>query len=565
MEKINTKINSLLQNALKTSRQFVASGDTEKACLTLQNFLIEVGEYAVILRELGRIKMLEKKPQEAVPLFERVLELIEADKVSFEQNSVNDDSSPITLKPDEEDNLSRSDLTYFEEISHEAVTSRSYYDFDEDSICDSVTVPQPEIINQNQKNEQEVNLFDTIPATLDFDASNNSLVDSSIELVSEDELLELAISDIVDDDPEYVIDEAVIDINNHVGYIYKYSWEEYEPTGVEYDDELEKYDFLNLATENKVTRLERARQIALEIGYEHDWDEDGINTLIDVFFKYGWSNTQKSIRREIELGLTPEELLLADQVRDIWREYPEYSETSEIPKNYRQRKEKTISDILFEDSNVFQKYFHLSWPTALILIRSYDKYPDPAEIEKLLIDLYDTWRNKASLIKDNHSFRHYIEYKLGHGINTLNSHLCYNFDLEFYDSQFSDTDNSNQLYKASELRKNLLTLGVDIESLDIHRIDSCKKLNYPNEEELDDPASMIESKDSPSHNIIEKYESIASYKVGEMVKINSGRFIGYEGKILNINEENQKLKILVSYSCQWKELTIKYTNVTRIL
>ena len=59
-------------------------------------------------------------------------------------------------------------------------------------------------------------------------------------------------------------------------------------------------------------------------------------------------------------------------------------------------------------------------------------------------------------------------------------------------------------------------------------------------------------------------KNIPSSNIGDMVKINTGRFKDYEGKIIGINITKQKFKILISVSCQWTELTIKFDNVINI-
>ena len=551
MENVNTKLNSLIQNALITSRRLVASGDAETACSILQNFINEEGEHAVILRELGRIKMLQKRPHEAVPLFERVLELIDAEKIVFEQKPILSVPLSISLNLIEQENLSDSDLSFIESVSHEMEAKRNYYEFDDDSLNDATTTSQSETISQYLKTTQKSSQVDNPQDVLDSVEFEN-ILDESFDEITEEELFGLDFSQIIDEttESESLEDIPFFDPTNLTNFAFEYSWEEYEPVGVEYDDEITENEIFSLPTENRLTRLERARQVALELGDEYDWDEDGIDVLTKIFFKHGWNATRRSMRWELDAGVTPFELLLAEKAREIWFEYTEFSEARH------------------GRYGISHKYLNLSWPNALLLIRSFGAYPDPAEIEKLLIDLYDTYQNKASLIDAYGSFTKYLEYHIGRGRSALRESPWLSFDANDYEAEAEalDLEGVDKICSQKNLHSALLELGIHIECLDIHRIDSCLKSKPTIQEDMDNQAGTIE-KNNKSTQIQSQHDctkNIPSSKIGDMVKINSGRFKNYEGQIIGINITKQKFKILISLSCQWTELTIKFDKVINI-
>ncbi len=547
----NERLQSQLKNALHESKQLVTSGQTDMACTLLENFLTEEDENAVILSELGRIKMLQRKPHEAVPLFERALTLFQAEKLISEQKNKQNNTSIISVNIVASEHLSESDLSFIEEISHKVMAKRKYYEFDDDeSSTVAVITPYSETISQYLHNTQKIDQDEIFQEHQDSNGSETTLDELSDELISEEESFGLDFSDIIEEttESEVLEDTFYDDAASLTDFAYEHAWEEYEPTGVECDDEITENDIFSLPVDNRLTRLERARQVALELGDEYDWDEDGIDVLTEIFFKHGWSSTRRSMRRELDAGVTPFELLLAEKAREIWFEYTEFSEA-------RHRR-----------YGISHKYIHLSWPNAFLLIRSFGAYPDPAEIEKLLIDLYYTYHNKASLIGVYGSFTQYLEYHIGRGRSALKDSPWLSFNANEYEAETLDLEGVDKICSQKNLHSDLLALGVDLESLDIHRMDSCRKFKYPIQEDTDNQVGKIENSNK-STQIQSQYDdtkNIPSSNIGDMVKINTGRFKDYEGKIIGINITKQKFKILISVSCQWTELTIKFDNVINI-
>jgi hypothetical protein len=126
----------------------------------------------------------------------------------------------------------------------------------------------------------------------------------------------------------------------------------------EYDEFPTRDDHKNVDTEGKLSRRERAHQIAMDLGFRYRWCErNDIELLADVFETYWWSAAKRSMERELDAGLLPEELRLALEVRRVWENYVEFGENF---KGY--------------------SYPILGWPLALEIVRSFNGYPkvDPS-------------------------------------------------------------------------------------------------------------------------------------------------------------------------------------------
>lgn len=150
-----------------------------------------------------------------------------------------------------------------------------------------------------------------------------------------------------------------------------------------------RHELFNLP--DRLTRAERALQIAIRVGEEFDWDKNGIKILATIFNRYWWSSSQTAMRRAIELGMTPKELILADKLRQMWLEYPEFWSA------------------MNKSGEIFHQYSLISWPTALKIIRSFNSYPQIEEVEALLNEYLERWLCSSSL---QHRFRGFYVYAL---------------------------------------------------------------------------------------------------------------------------------------------------------
>ena len=155
---------------------------------------------------------------------------------------------------------------------------------------------------------------------------------------------------------------------------------------------------IEVRTDGRISRKNRAIQEAAELADEYGWDERGRDLLAIVFNRYFWSSAKGAMKREIGRGMTPDELDLALGLRDFWRDRTEFS----IDLGYWRPGARGISD------TSHSKYRVLSWPAALRLIRLVKVIPDQAEIEVLLDELYLEWYSTSGLRHRYPSFLVYL-------------------------------------------------------------------------------------------------------------------------------------------------------------
>lgn len=293
----------------------------------------------------------------------------------FAQTNNNDIRQLSISFPDDHEHLSYVDVSIVEEAASEFLEKRVYFE-DMDLDCDySILIGELENLESTPQLEAPYQ---------DGESCDDTDIESVVfqdDLIDADEFSELEWDD-----------EIIVEGESHIsGANYEYDWESFEPIGVDFDEDVTSGKFQVLPGESKISKLQRARQMALQLGGEYQWDDFGIKLLTKIFYRYWWSATQRSLRRELEGGLVPIELELAEQAREIWYRYPEFSEA------YK------------NSGEVVYKYPYLPWPSALALIRSFGSYPNIEEVEKLLLDIYEHWRGKNFLMQRFVSFRIYLD------------------------------------------------------------------------------------------------------------------------------------------------------------
>ena len=247
-------------------------------------------------------------------------------------------------------------------------------------------------------------LFELYPSQQSDDELDSAQLQFEQELEKEQKDILL---DGTPDDSEETVKEELDDWferveRNSSDEISEFDWKDLSFEADEFD-EAPSRDGLSheVRTGGRISRESRALQEATQLAQEYDWDEHGVKLLAEVFERYFWSSAKASMRREIEGGMTPEELELALGLRDFWRGRTEFS----IDLRYRRSKGRL-------DTNTSRAIYHvLSWPAALRLIRMANSIPDQAEIEVFLDDLYCEWYLRNSLHRLYPSFRGYL-YRL---------------------------------------------------------------------------------------------------------------------------------------------------------
>ncbi|AGI21893.1 hypothetical protein H681_00055 [Pseudomonas sp. ATCC 13867] len=144
---------------------------------------------------------------------------------------------------------------------------------------------------------------------------------------------------------------------------------------------------------DKLSREDRALQKAAELIGKANWPLSTLPLVQQIFVMSGWGATRIALEREIEKGLTPEELILAAHIKVIWAENDIYWIAFD----------KTGSSRL--------SYYVLSWPTALLIVRSFESLPQVEEIEVFLENLFASWYENSTLRRAFKAFARYLWFR----------------------------------------------------------------------------------------------------------------------------------------------------------
>ncbi|VVN86444.1 hypothetical protein PS689_01534 [Pseudomonas fluorescens] len=144
---------------------------------------------------------------------------------------------------------------------------------------------------------------------------------------------------------------------------------------------------------DKLSREERALQKAAELIGKANWPLSTLSLVQQIFVMSGWGQTRLALEREIEKGLVPQELILAAHIKVIWSENDIYW-------------------IAFDKNGSSSlSYYALSWPTALLIVRSFESLPQVEEIEVFLESLFASWYENTVLRRAFKAFSRYLWFR----------------------------------------------------------------------------------------------------------------------------------------------------------
>ncbi len=144
---------------------------------------------------------------------------------------------------------------------------------------------------------------------------------------------------------------------------------------------------------SKISREDRALQKAAELIGKANWPLGTLPLIQQIFVMSGWGQTRLALEREIEKGLTPDELILATHIKVIWSENDIYWIAFD----------KTGSSRL--------SHYVLSWPTALLIVRSFESLPQVEEVEVFLENLFTSWYENIALRRAFKAFGRYLWFR----------------------------------------------------------------------------------------------------------------------------------------------------------
>lgn len=147
-------------------------------------------------------------------------------------------------------------------------------------------------------------------------------------------------------------------------------------------------------SDGSVSREDRALQKAVELISKAGWPLTVLPLVQQIFVMSGWGATRLALEREIDKGMTPEELILAAHVKVIWAENDYY----------------WIAYDRSGSSNLSQ--YVLSWPTALLLVRAFESLPQIEELEQFIESLYEYWYERLHLRRAFRSFNRFLWFRM---------------------------------------------------------------------------------------------------------------------------------------------------------
>lgn len=173
---------------------------------------------------------------------------------------------------------------------------------------------------------------------------------------------------------------------------------------------------------DKLSREDRALQKAAELIGKANWPLSTLPLVQQIFVMSGWGATRLALEREIEKGLTPEELILAAHIKVIWAENDIYWIAFD----------KTGSSRL--------SYYVLSWPTALLIVRSFESLPQVDEIEVFLENLFASWYENSTLRRAFKAFARYLWFRFANleGCLPASQHFDFHDPRELPAEEYSD-------------------------------------------------------------------------------------------------------------------------------
>lgn len=174
--------------------------------------------------------------------------------------------------------------------------------------------------------------------------------------------------------------------------------------------------------DGSVSREDRALQKSVELISRAGWSLAMLPLVQQIFVMSGWGATRVALEREIDRGMTPEELILAAHVKVLWAENDYY----------------WIAYDRSGSSNLSQHV--MSWPTALLLVRAFESLPQIEELEQFIESIFEYWYDRPSLRRSFRSFNRFIWFRMSnlHGCLPANQPFSFGSPHEMPVEEYSD-------------------------------------------------------------------------------------------------------------------------------
>lgn len=411
--------------------KLVSTGLRKSAIDLINEYLEDYPNDSSVLSALGRIYLLEKKPDQAIKYLQLALATHKrglatnntATSYSFDELD-HDDLDYIDNSATEDELDYSYENTYCQQFS--AITKQNHQGDVDNQIIESTNQEESEQTNENISFQitTEVSQENTFESDKDEDDFNPEFIEiyANTTLNGENYLLPYQ-SDVFDellneifDIPDFVDDDIENDEVEETEYIeVEFDWD-----GLEDFDDIDELDIVptlqdyEVDTGGKVSRIERAKQIAVDVIQTYDWGFQNIGLLQQVFYENGWGACKVAIEHELVRGLTPDELGLAIFVRQLWTENQQYW-ISFIHTSKQAGQETRAA------------YKCMSWREALRIIRVFNHLPCEEEIQLFIDNIYDDWYCSPSMQRQYKAFIRYLKYRTGSVRHTLPADEWFSF------------------------------------------------------------------------------------------------------------------------------------------
>jgi hypothetical protein len=360
-------------------------------------------------------------------------EIIDPPVTVLQADEKNNDLINVDIPP-KPDSQNKTDIspTQKENVVDENLTQKT-------EEATGIHIKSPEIFEQpdflNQEENIQIDLFDG----------------SEIDQIEDDEYIT---EDLFEDQPEEIDDSEDI-LDNDLDFIDPQDeevaddliWDDFDDAD-EFDELAHRESDEEIKTGGKLSREQRALQIAIDILKYSGWDNKHRELLQQIFFENGWSAAKTAIKNLIDRGVSPEELYLARKIKRFWMGNERYWTT------FHRIKSNACS------KQAHDGYKNMSWPEALRIINCFPSLPDIEEIYKLIDDTFEYWYNNKRLRNSFKAFLKFLKYRTGSMHRTLPG------DYEYFyrglpgldtgvDSDSWDITGSTQCYELSEMGINL--------------------------------------------------------------------------------------------------------------
>ena len=447
-----------LIKVLVAANRLSESGSFSAASYLLEKYLQDNPSVPKALHALGRIRLLQGRPEEAAELLKNALKYGKhpsvADHASLSRNDIVIQPNRDSYNESESrEYMGEDDLGYLQGREDAVQHARSYYDIadDEASHESPESTPASENIAKGSHAAQDVNPPDIVvlpgqaPVTpsapqiphvnkIQTEAVNGGPAQSSFADTQAENSSDLEEDEDSDDVMLAIYDleqaQLEIELKDEVEKSFRQASEEDvddtdagEPAC---DDETDD----PLAEITAPCAVDRADEYEWDLLDEESAEYDEAPTLAElceVKTNGKLSRWERAEQQAIALGLAygwdKEGVgILTEVFYTYWWSAAKRSMEREMALGMEQQELSLAMSIrtIWQEHEEFSMsltgfpHHAISWPLALQLVRKFSTYPDVVEYEMFLNDAYSDWISTASLMRIYKSFRDYLAAKISH-------------------------------------------------------------------------------------------------------------------------------------------------------